>query len=348
MPFTDEDFPAVPYPGARPGCSFAHLDGTGWPLRPDPTAISGWRVRADGTDLDDWLDAAGAAPLADRVPLLVYGSNACPTKLTWLRETLGLDGPAIVLRAHCVGIAAVWAAGFRVVDDQRPAILAAAPAVREEHAVWLATPDQIRVLDVCEGRGTRYHLARVGSGEVRLEDGALLDRVLAYVGASRIRRPLLVNGSPVRCAEVEQTVAVAMTGSPGATDGLAASVLDGDPVPQDYPGRLFVYGTLQPGAPAWHLIDGQVRGEPAPARLPGALFDTGLGYPALRLGDGPGVSGWVVELSSPSAVLSTVDEYEGLEYRRVRVTLPDGLVCWTYVWIGEVDGMRLLTERWTG
>lgn len=345
-PFTDEDFPAVPYPGARPGCSYVHLDRAGHPLAPDPAALSGWRVAAECRDLDEWLAAAHAAPLAERVPLLAYGSNACPSKVTWLRETLGLAGPVIMLRASCVGIAAVWAAGFRIVDDQRPATLAAAPAVREEHVVWLATPDQIRVLDVCEGRGSRYHLVRVGTGEVRLDDGALLDRVLAYTGAAERRRPLLVNSAPVRCAEVEQHLAVTLRGRPADTDGLAALVLDGEPVPADYPGRLFVYGTLQPGADAWHRLEPMVTGQPWPVRAAGALYDTGHGYPALRLGHGPGVSGWVVELSPPSAALSAMDEYEGPEYRRVRVTLPDGTMCWTYVWIGEVDGMRLLTEQW--
>jgi gamma-glutamylcyclotransferase (GGCT)/AIG2-like uncharacterized protein YtfP len=345
-PFTDEDFPAVPYPGARPGCSFVHLDGTGHPLRPDPAALSGWRVRADGRDLDEWLADVAAAPLAQRVPVLAYGSNACPAKVTWLRGTVGLAGPVVMLRASCVGIAAVWASGLRIVDDQRPATLAAAPAVREEHAVWLATPDQVRVLDVCEGRGSRYHLVRLGTGEVRLDDGARLDRVLAYTGAAERRRPLLVNSATVRCAEVEQHVAVTLRGRPASTDGLAGIVLDGEPVPADYPGRLFVYGTLQPSARAWRLLEPMVDGRPWPARTAGALYDTGLGYPALRLGDGPGVSGWVVELRTPSAALSAMDAYEGPEYRRVRITLPDGTMCWTYVWIGAVDGMRLLTRQW--
>lgn len=66
-------------------------------------------------------------------------------------------------------------------------------------------------------------------------------------------------------------------------------------------------------------------------------------HPALRLGDGPGVRGWVVELTRPAAVLSTVDEYEGARYRRVRVTLADGTVAWTYVWTDPFDGMSALS-----
>lgn len=348
-PFPDEDYPALPYPGARPACSFAHDDATGWPLRPDHSALSGWRL-PDGTDLDGWLAGRGAPPLAERVPVLCYGSNACPSKLTWLRGTLGLPGPAVVLRARCTGIAAVWAAGLRVVDDQRPATLTAMPGVAETHALWLATPEQVRVLDRCEGRGTRYRLAHVTTGEVRLDDGALVERPLAYVAAETdgsrprlVRHPLLVGGRPVRCAEVGQAAAAALAGEAAAGDGLSLLVVDGEPVPADHPGRLFVYGTLQPGAAHWPLLEPLADGPPERARLPGTLYDTGLGYPALRLGDGPGVSGWVVDLAAPAAALSTVDDYEGRAYARTRVTLAGGTIAWTYVWIDPFDGMSPLS-----
>jgi gamma-glutamylcyclotransferase (GGCT)/AIG2-like uncharacterized protein YtfP len=105
--------------------------------------------------------------------------------------------------------------------------------------------------------------------------------------------------------------------------------------------RLFVYGTLQPGASAWHLLEPLAAGTPRPAELPGVLYDTGRGYPALRLGNGSAVSGWVVELRQPAdTVLSIVDSYEGDEYERVMVTLADGVECWTYVWIAGFDGLR--------
>lgn len=240
MPFADEEFPAVPYPGARPGCSFVHDDATGHPLRPDHHTLSGWRL-ATGRDLDEWLAERGAPPLAARVPLLCYGSNACPSKLTWLRATLGLPGPAVLLRARCTGLAAVWAAGYRVVDDQRPATLAAVPGADETHAVWLATPAQVEVLDRGEGRGTRYRLAQVTTGAVRLDDGTLVDRPLAYVAAPggtgrTVRYPLLVGGRPVRCADVAQAAARALTGEPARDDGLALLTVDGAPVPRGITG----------------------------------------------------------------------------------------------------------------
>ncbi|GAA4616249.1 hypothetical protein [Saccharopolyspora hordei] len=226
-PFSDADFPADPYPGARPGVSFVHLDGVGRAVLPDPTAPSGWRV--DGDCLDSWLADHGAAPLCDRQPVLAYGSNACPAKITWLREELGLTGPAVVISARCTGLAAVWSAGLRARDGQRPAVLAAAPGVVEDHAVWFATPEQRRVLDRCEGRGVRYRLVQLhGAERIQLADGSEPQRVLAYAAASPERAPLLVDGRPVRCADVDQHAAVRLTGTPGS-DGLTCTEVTGEP-----------------------------------------------------------------------------------------------------------------------
>ncbi|SDN39338.1 gamma-glutamylcyclotransferase family protein [Allokutzneria albata] len=338
--FSDSDFPADPYPGARPDGSYAHHDGRGILLRPH---AGSWL--AGDTDLDDWLAERGAATLAQRVPLLVYGSNQCPSKITWLRETLRLPGPAVVLRARCADLAAVWASGLRKRDGARPATLASAPGVVETHAVWLATREQVRVLDVCEGRGTRYGLAKVGSGTITLDDGSIVDGALSYVGLTGIRMPLLRNGAMVRCADVDQAAALALRGTIGQ-HGLSASFLDGEPDPDGWPDRLFVYGTLQPGASAWRLLEPLADGPGTPHHLPGRLYDTGLGYPALRPGDGPGVPGRVVGLREPATALRVLDEYEGEDYRRVRVTLAGGLVAWTYVWTAEVSGMTELVSGW--
>ena len=90
--FSTSDYPADPYPGARPGVSFVALDRRAWVVSPAET--TGWRV--DGTSLDEWLAGHGALPVANRVPVLAYGSNACPGKLDWLREAMGLRGPVVV------------------------------------------------------------------------------------------------------------------------------------------------------------------------------------------------------------------------------------------------------------
>ncbi|RSM60032.1 gamma-glutamylcyclotransferase [Kibdelosporangium aridum] len=316
--FTDADYPAAPYPGTRPPFSYVHLDGQGWRVTPDD-------------DLDEWLTKHNAATLAERVPVLTYGSNANPSKITWLRENLGLEGPVVVLRATCTGLSAVWAAGLRVVDTQRPVTLAAMPNVTEVHAVWMADPAQVAVLDVCEGRGDRYQLSRLHSGRVELDDGSIWDGLLAYTGKAEIRWPLLVSGAPVRLAEIGQDQARDLVGTAAPVMGLDVSVVDGPPDPDEFPARVFVYGTLKPGESAWELVEPWVDGEPYQASITGEVFDTGFGYPGLKRGTDQ-VPGWVLPLRSPKAALATLDSYEGDEYRRIRVKTPDGTICWTYLW----------------
>ena len=237
--------------------------------------------------------------------MLAFGSNRCPSKITWLRRELGLDGPVVVLRVAVSGVAAVWAAGWRARDGARPATLAVVPDAgngtmlpsdartapfthpagdpdAEVHGVWLATPDQVAVLDVCEGRGRRYALAWVHAARVvSLDDGARLDPVLAYWPAEEIRAPLLVDGAPVRCRDVPQDRARTLEGVPGGIDADAATIVPaGTPDPRGWPARVFVYGTLQPGAPAWWRLAPAAR-RTWPARAAGRVHDTGRGYPAL-------------------------------------------------------------------
>ncbi|ONI78650.1 hypothetical protein ALI144C_27960 [Actinosynnema sp. ALI-1.44] len=316
--FTDAEYPAAPYPGARPPFSYVHLDGKGRRTRPDD-------------DLDEWLAKHNAPALAERVPVLTYGSNANPSKITWLRENLGLEGPVVVLRARCTGLSAVWAAGLRVVDTQRPVTLAAMPGVTETHAVWMADPAQVAVLDVCEGRGDRYQLSRLRSGRVELEDGGVWDGLLAYTGKAEIRWPLLVSGRPVRCADLAQAEAKDLVGTAAPVMGLDVSAVNGAPHPDEFPARVFVYGTLKPGESAWELVEPWVDGEPYQSSVAGEVFDTGFGYPGLKRG-GDRVPGWVLPLRDTRAALATLDSYEGDEYRRIRVNLPDGTICWTYLW----------------
>ncbi|MFC5948642.1 gamma-glutamylcyclotransferase [Pseudonocardia lutea] len=352
LDFPDAAYPDAPYPGVVPDRSFVHVEGGGLALDADPSARSSWRVcgpehgPGHGPDLDAWLADREAPPLAARVPLLTYGSNRNPAKIGWLRRELGLAGPVVVLRARTTGLTAVWAHGRRVVDDQRPAVLAAAPGLVEEHSVWFATPEQVAVLDRCEGRASgRYRLARVHTGEVRTEDGTLLDDVLAYVGRAGIRRPLLVDGEMIRCTDLPQTAARALHGERAPSDGLDATTLAGAPDPDAWPARLFVYGTLQPGERAWPLLAGAAAGPAEPATVPGTLLDTGLGHPAMLRDPGPGVPGHVVPLRDPAALLPRLDRYEGPGYTRVRLSTADGRACWTYVWTGPTRGFRTL-GRW--
>jgi gamma-glutamylcyclotransferase (GGCT)/AIG2-like uncharacterized protein YtfP len=338
-----------------------------------------------GTAIDAWLAARGAPPLAVRVPVLAFGSNRCPSKISWLRRELGLAGPVVVLRVAVSGVAAVWAAGLRARDGARPATLAPAgdDEAPEVHGVWLATPDQVAVLDACEGRGRRYALAWVHAARVvSLDDGARLDPVLAYWPADPIRAPLLVEGAPVRCRDVGQAQARALVGEPGEVAADAAAVVPaGAPDPRGWPARVFVYGTLQPGAPAWWRLAPAARGT-WPATTAGRVHDTGRGYPALvrdaaAAADGVLAPGHVVELDDPVAALPGLDAYEGPGYRRERVVVyrvanaaareaaasatagsrgspRSGVTAssdapawaWAWVWDGPVGDWPAVTGRW--
>jgi len=347
-PWPDASFPAEPYPGIRPPSSFVQVDGLSRALEPDHTRPSGWRV--EGIDLDEWLDTRGAAPLSGRVPVLAYGSNANPSKITWMRAERGLTGPVVVLRATTTGMAAAWAAGLRAVDDQRPAVLVAADGRTEQHAVWMAEPGQLAALDRVEGRladPQRYRLARLRTGAVRTEDGGIVDTPFAYLGLDPNRRPLLVDGSPVFCSETNQAGARALAGEPAPDDGLDAATVAGVPHPDAWPSRVFVYGLLMPGQPSWSLMAPHAVGEPRAAVLPGTVSDTGFGYPALtRDGVHGDVPGYVVELADPVTVLPGLDRFEGPDYRRVRVVLGDGTVCWTYLWIETSVPLTPLPHGW--
>lgn len=287
MPWPDADYPADPYPGAVPPGSYVHVDGVAHELP---------------ADLDAWLTDRGAAPAAARIPVLAYGSNRCPSKITWLRAELGLGpDPVVVLRARTTDVAAVWAAGLRLRDGQRPAVLAAAPGVTEEHAVWLATPGQVEVLDRCEGRGERFRLARLRTGEVHTDDGALVEAPWVYLGHAPTRRPLLVDGRPVRCGDVAQAVAHHLEGEPAATDGLDADTVAGAPHPDEWPAALWL-----PDAP------GDAPGVIVPVRDPATLL------PVLDAHVGP--------------------DHERI---RMFVP-GSGTVCWAYAWRSPGSGLTPL------
>lgn len=342
--WSDATFPADPYPGAVPPTSFVHADGTSWPLTPGP-----WRVGPRA--LDDWLADHRAPAVAARVPVLAYGSNRCPSKITWLRRELGMGpDPVVALRVRTTGLAAVWAAGLRRRDGQRPAVLAAAPGVAEQHLLWLATPEQIAVLDRCEGRDDRFRLARLRTSDgvtVRGEDGATITDPWCYLGHGAIRRPLLVGGRPVRCVDLPQAAARELAGDPGRDDGLDATTVVGTPHPDEWPATLFAYGLLAPGQRSWALVGPHAAGPPRPATVSGGVFDTGRGYPAWRPDTAGRTPGVIVPLRDPAALLPRLDAYEGPEYRRIRAIAPgDGTVCWAYAWRAGTRALRPLPNGW--
>ena len=101
---------------------------------------------------------------------------------------------------------------------------------------------------------------------------------------------------------------------------------------------MFVYGTLAPGERAWPLIEPYVthRAENA---VPGALYDTGRGYPAAVFAPKDGVvRGWCCTLAGPP--LEDLDAFEGDEYERVTVRCVDGTEAIAYNWTASLAGCR--------
>jgi hypothetical protein len=199
---TVDAFPALPYPGARPGYGYVQVDGRVLRLR--RRSDSRWVLTRSGVVLDDWLARLGCPPRDSRPPLLCYGSNACPSKLQDLRDRRGLPGPVVMTPCTVTGLAAAWCAGERGVDRSIPATLVAAPGA-EAHFLWEVAPEQWPALDRCEGRGQRYDLVHLAPGSVRNDLGEEVPGVRAYVGAARHRRPMVdARGTPLLVREVDQ------------------------------------------------------------------------------------------------------------------------------------------------
>jgi gamma-glutamylcyclotransferase (GGCT)/AIG2-like uncharacterized protein YtfP len=117
----------------------------------------------------------------------------------------------------------------------------------------------------------------------------------------------------------------------------------------DGPACLFVYGTLMPGEQLWPaLAPFAVAWEEATAV--GRLWDTRLGYPAVRFAEGgDAVPGVLVALDADrlTAAIGLLDdiEEEGRLYRRVQVSTSGG-PAWAYEWLGPTTGLAALPDGW--
>jgi gamma-glutamylcyclotransferase (GGCT)/AIG2-like uncharacterized protein YtfP len=109
---------------------------------------------------------------------------------------------------------------------------------------------------------------------------------------------------------------------------------------------LFVYGTLMPGRLRWPLVADDVLRR-RPSAVPGTLYDTGLGYPALVLAGERPVPGWLLGLSERApTLLEQLDVVEGPHYRRTDVTTLDGVRALTYAYVGDPVGFTVLEGPW--
>jgi gamma-glutamylcyclotransferase (GGCT)/AIG2-like uncharacterized protein YtfP len=122
-------------------------------------------------------------------------------------------------------------------------------------------------------------------------------------------------------------------------------------VPVDPP-RLFVYGTLQPGRLRWPLLAPFAAGS-RPADVPGALYDSGYGWPVATFDAGENrglVPGTLVDLDPERAeeALAVMDDVEATATDllfRVAVTTTTGDAAWAYHCARPEPGMVRIA-RW--
>ena len=187
------DYAVDPYPGQRPYGSFVIDDeGLCWPVSPDEAQPSGWAVSGDEDSvcLDEWLATFGAAPLAERIPLVGYGSNASPGKVL----ANGTPLPSVHLACTLEDLASVWCGGDTAAG-RTPLTLDVLPGHSEEAVVMMCDLAEMRTLDRVEGRSSRwYDLVLLTEGRVVLENGARLSRPAAYVGGRPERHPMRLGG----------------------------------------------------------------------------------------------------------------------------------------------------------
>ena len=251
----DVDHPAEPYPGAVPPVSYVHV-GRDRARRSRDGAV-------DGLPLDAWLRAQGAAPLAGAAagarlrlqPLPVEDHLAAADAGARRRPGGGAAGPHDRRRGGVGGRAARprrrparrarrgsrRGRGPRGVAGHARPDRRARPLRGPRRAVPAGPPAH----RLGRGRRRRARRSRGRDTEVRVE------RPWVYLGHAEIRRPLLVDGAPVRCADVPQDVAGRSSASPRQSDGLDADPVIGAPHPDEWPDALFAYGLLQPGQISW-------------------------------------------------------------------------------------------------
>ncbi len=124
---------------------------------------------------------------------------------------------------------------------------------------------------------------------------------------------------------------------------VADASADSDDADAQFVDRLFVYGTLRRGDVRWGFLERFVADDGIDDAVAGALYDTGLDYPAAVFGPSGTIVGSTYRLRSDllAEALDVLDEEEdtvlGL-YRRVTVITDRGITAWAYAY---GDGLEL-------
>lgn len=188
-----DDFEPAPlyqprtYPGASPEGSYLFL---------------GDKIRVLGNDenfrgLEEALTELGCEGIADRLPVLCSGSNACPAQIRTKLSSLGGDQAVPFLLVEVEGATPVFAAhasSYGVI----PATLDDTGETSRCHLAFF-TDRQLARINASEG--SRYELCRLGGLRLGWNGLELRDRPLAYLATSGV---LCLGGGPVRLAGCDQ------------------------------------------------------------------------------------------------------------------------------------------------
>lgn len=213
------DFNAEPYPGAVVTTPSVIVGGRVISLESE----SGRLRQHQGPWLADVLLGLGIDSLG-LVPLLTYGSNACPGRLV---EKFG-HGPRGLRRLDGIALIPVIMRGATVAWSCQPSrrgvlpyTLARDPAAAHEAHLMLVPPDLVEDLDRSEGRaGTFYVAARLTDVTTALPNGQQWSQPLAYVGVGE-RGPLIAEGRVMRPDDTPEWMARAAAAMSTACDGEA-------------------------------------------------------------------------------------------------------------------------------
>lgn len=171
------------YPGRWPASSVLVLADAEWQVVPaDRTPVGGYA--ADGATQDTTLDAVlgglGAAPAAERVPVLAIGSNACGAQMRHKAAAEGFDLVVPTIKAQVDGLVvccAPYVGGLGYV----PATAARAAGTTAELFVQFLDPDQLAGVDRTEPGYRRVLLDAEDGVTVTLASGERLGGIYAYL-----------------------------------------------------------------------------------------------------------------------------------------------------------------------
>ena len=115
--------------------------------------------------------------------------------------------------------------------------------------------------------------------------------------------------------------------------------------------HLFVYGTLRPGQQRWPHLAPFVVDQGRDDTVPGALYDTGNGYPAARFDRAGQIHGsvYALRVDRLDECLCILDEVEGAVidlFHRVAVATTAGIDAWAYEYCGETQLPEIVSGSW--